>query len=354
MEFRILGPLEVLDEGRPVALGGSRRRALLALLLLHPNEVLPGDRIVDALWGERAPPTAARMLHVQVSRLRKALADGGSALATRDHGYVLTLAPEQLDARRFEDLLDRGGRELAAGHPAPAAAALERGLALWRGAALADLAYEPFAQAAIAQLEELRIAAHEQLVEAELALGRHADVIGRLQTLIGEHPYRERLRGQLMLALYRCDRQADALQAFQDARRALVEDLGIEPGERLRRLESQVLDHDPSLAAPEAAAPVAPAAHPAPAAVASPGAARRVVTVVVADLADADALAERLDPESLRRRARALRRGVRRRARAARRGGGPRRRRGDRRGVRAPRPPRGRPAARGAGGARAA
>ncbi|HYI17993.1 MAG TPA: BTAD domain-containing putative transcriptional regulator, partial [Solirubrobacteraceae bacterium] len=299
MEYRILGPLEVVEDGRVVALGGSRSRALLALLLLHANETLPAERVIDELWGEEAPATASRMLHVQVSRLRKALGNGGRAVGTREHGYTLTIAPGQLDAGRFGDLLERGGRELAAGHAEPAAAVLERALSMWRGAPLADLAYEHFAQAEIARLAELRIHAEEQLIDARLALGRHAEVVGRLPALIGEHPYRERLRGQLMLALYRCDRQADALQAYQDARRALVDDLGIEPGERLRALEQAVLEHDPSLAAPSAPPVVAPVAAPPPAAAERSSDARRAVTVAVADLADAGALAERLDPESL-------------------------------------------------------
>ena len=299
MDFHILGPLEVLDEGRAVPLGGSRQRALLALLLLHANETLSTDRLIDELWGENAPPTAAKMLHVQVSRLRKALAAAGGALVTRDRGYELTLARDRLDAHRFEDLVADGGRELAAGRPDRAAAALEQALALWRGAPLADLAYERFAQREIARLDELRVSALEQLVDAQLGLGRHAEVVGRLQSLIGEHPYRERLRAQLMLALYRCDRQADALHAYQDARRALVEELGIEPGERLRELERAVLAHDPALAPPAAVAaqPFEPAAPKAPATQRAD--ARRIVSVVFADLADSTALAERLDPEAL-------------------------------------------------------
>ena len=299
MDFHILGPLEVLDEGRAVSLGGSRQRALLALLLLHANETLSTDRLIDELWGENAPATAAKMLHVQVSRLRKALAAAGGAVVTRDRGYELTLARDRLDAHRFEDLVADGGRELAAGRPDRAAAALEQALALWRGAPLADLAYERFAQREIARLDELRVSALEQLVDAQLGLGRHAEVVGRLQSLIGEHPYRERLRAQLMLALYRCDRQADALHAYQDARRALVEELGIEPGERLRELERAVLAHDPALAPPAAAAvqPAEPAAPKAPATQRAD--ARRIVSVVFADLADSTALAERLDPEAL-------------------------------------------------------
>ena len=253
MDFRILGPLEALDEeGRRVALGGGRQRALLAVLLLHANETLTTDRLIDELWGERPPATAAKAVQVSISRLRKALAGGGGdasagVVATREHGYALRLEPERLDAHRFERLLAEGRTELAAGRPERAAAALEEALSLWRGPPLADLAYEPFAQREIARLEDLRAAALEQLIEAKLALGGHAEVIGELEGLIGEHPYRERLRAQLMLALYRSERQADALQAYQDARRTLVEELGIEPGERLRELERAILAQDPGL-----------------------------------------------------------------------------------------------------------
>jgi predicted ATPase/DNA-binding SARP family transcriptional activator len=257
MEFRILGPLEVLDEGRRVALGGSKPRALLALLLLHPGETLGTERLIDELWGERPPATAAKSLRVHVSRLRRALAAApaaelGELVVTRGHGYQLMLDPDCLDAYRFERLLAEGRRELAAGRPGRAASALEEALSLWRGRPLDDLAYEPFAQRAIALLEDLHVAATEELVEARLALGRHAEVLAQLEPLIAAHPYRERLRAQLMLALYRCDRQADALQVYQDARRALVEGLGIEPGERLRELERGILAQDPALAVPTA------------------------------------------------------------------------------------------------------
>jgi predicted ATPase/DNA-binding SARP family transcriptional activator len=257
MEFRILGPLEVLDEGRRLALGGRKPRALLALLLLHRGETLGTERLIDELWGERPPATAAKSLRVHVSRLRGALATGPAErgdelVVTRGHGYQLVLDPERLDAQRFERLVAEGRRELAVGRPERAVVALEEGLSLWRGRPLDDLAYEPFAQQAIARLDDMRVAATEELVEARLWLGRHADVLAELEPLIVEHPYRERLRAQLMLALYRCERQADALQAYQDARRALVEGIGIEPGERLRQLERAILAQDPALAAPAA------------------------------------------------------------------------------------------------------
>ena len=255
MDFRILGPLEVLDEGRSLALAGSKPRALLALLLLHANETLTTDRLIDELWGERAPAGAAKTLQMHISRLRKALAgsDGSgraSPIVTRERGYELALDPEQLDSHRFERLLARGRAELAGDRADSAVRAFEEALALWRGDPLADLAYEPFALPEIARLDDLRVATLEQLIEAKLALGGHAEVVEQLEVLIGEHPYRERLRAQLMLALYRCDRQADALQAYQDARTILVEELGIEPGERLRELEHAVLAQDPVLAWP--------------------------------------------------------------------------------------------------------
>jgi DNA-binding SARP family transcriptional activator len=255
MEFRILGPLEALDEGQAVRLGGAKQRALLAVFLLHRGEALSTERLIDELWGERPPATAAKSVQVYVSRLRKALAGGegdGSTgvIVTREHGYELELDPDRLDARRFERLVAEGRRELAAGRPERAIAALEGALSLWRGPPLADLAYEPFAQREIARLDDLRVGALEQLIEARLALGAHGELAGQLETLIAEHPYRERLRAQLMLALYRSDRQAEALQAYQDARRTLVEELGIEPGERLRELERAILGQDPALAAP--------------------------------------------------------------------------------------------------------
>jgi predicted ATPase/DNA-binding SARP family transcriptional activator len=255
MEFRILGPLEVLNEGRRVPLQGSKRRAVLALLLLHAGETLSTDQLIDGLWGEHPPAGAAKTVQVHISRLRKALgsATGDSAagtVVTREHGYRLDLAPDQLDAHRFERLLEQGRAELAAGRPEPSLRPLEEALSLWRGRPLADLAYEPFAQGEIARLEDLHLAALEQLVDAKLALGRHAEVVGQLEALIEQHPYRERLRAQLMLALYRADRQADALQAYQDARRQLVDELGIEPGERLRELERAILAQDAALMAP--------------------------------------------------------------------------------------------------------
>ena len=259
MDFRILGPLEALDGQQRVALGGSKRRAVLALLLVHANETLSTDRMIDELWGDNPPAVAAKTLQVHISRLRKALGGGSAAggadlVVTRDRGYVLELDPEQLDARRFERLVAEGRTELDGGSPVAALSTLDQALSLWRGPPLADLAYEGFAQREIARLDELHGTAIELLIEAKLALGRHAEVIGQLEALVDQYPYREGLRAQLMLALYRADRQADALQAYQDARRKLVEELGIEPGERLRELERGILAQDAELAGPPAAA----------------------------------------------------------------------------------------------------
>ena len=249
MDFRILGSLEVLDDGRAIALPGTKPRALLALLLLHPNETLRADWLIDQLWGESPPAAAAKTLQMHVSRLRKVLGggDGTGPIATRDRGYRIEIDPDQLDAHRFESLVARGRAELTAERPREAVAALDSALALWHGAPLADLAYETFAQAEAARLDELKIGALELLMEAKLALGHHGEVVERLEPLVGEHPYREGLRAQLMLALYRSDRQADALQAYQDARRTLVDELGIEPGERLRGLERAILAQDADL-----------------------------------------------------------------------------------------------------------
>jgi YVTN family beta-propeller protein len=274
VEFRILGPLEVRNEGRELPLPGSKPRAVLAILLLHANEVVSSDRLIDELWGEQPPPSAAKSLQAHVSRLRQSLEPGGAAspdsvIVTRGGGYLIRVEPDELDRARFESLLDEGTKALADGGPERAAELLREALSLWRGPPLADLAYEPFAQSEVARLEELRLSAVEQRIEAELALGHHAQVVGELESLVGRHPFRERLRAQFMLALYRSGRQAEALEAYQDARRALVDELGIEPGEELKALQGAILAHDPALggSAPprrpgrrEATAPGEPAA----------------------------------------------------------------------------------------------
>ena len=254
LEFRLLGPLEVLDGERPVALGAGQQRSLFAVLVLHANEVVSTDRLIDALWGQAPPPTAGKILQVYVSRLRKELGDG--RLVTRAPGYVLQVDRSELDLARFEQLVGEAQRS----NPGSAAQMLRRALALWRGPALADLAYESFAQAEIARLDELRWAALEQRIDADLAAGRHAPLISELGALIAEHPLREHLRGQLMLALYRAGRQAEALAAYRQAQRELADELGLEPGEELKRLEQAILRQDPALDL----AREAPAAEPAP------------------------------------------------------------------------------------------
>jgi DNA-binding SARP family transcriptional activator len=274
VDFRILGPLEVRAADAAVAIPGARPRAVLAVLLLNANRAVSAEQLAQALWGDEAPTGAVNTVQVHMSRLRKALGDS-EALVTTPAGYLLRVGPDELDAERFERRLAEGRDELAGGRPEAAAVTLDEALALWRGRPLDDLAYEPFAQHEIGRLEELRIAAVELRIEARLALGRHSEVVGELEALIAQHPYREGLRAQLMLALYRCDRQADALAAYQDARRALTDELGIEPGERLRELERAILAQDPELALP-----VAVPAASAPAAPAAP--ARRLVTVVCA------------------------------------------------------------------------
>jgi YVTN family beta-propeller protein len=248
MEFRILGPIEVSDGDRPVALGAAKQRALLALLLLHANEVVSSDRLVDGLWGERAPVTAAKSVQVYVSQLRRLLGDG--RLETRGHGYMLRVDPGALDAERFQALLDAGGAALAAGEAAPAAESLRGALALWRGAALADVAYEQFAQGEIARLDELRLVAVEERIEADLALGRHAALVAELQGLVRAEPMRERPRAQLLLAHDRSGRQVEALEAYQDARRVFVDELGLEPSRPLQELERAILTQDDALDGP--------------------------------------------------------------------------------------------------------
>ena len=245
MEFRILGPLEAWDPGGEVSLGGPKPRALLALLLLHPNEVVPADRLIEELWGDDSPEDAAAALRVNVSRLRKALPE--DVLTTRSPGYVIRVGPDALDLHRFERLVDEGRSLLARGLAADASERLRDALSLWRGPGLADFAYESFARAAIVRLEEIRLVAVELRIDADLALGRHDQLIAELEALIAEHPLRERLRRDLMTALYRSGRQAEALDAYQVARRALVDELGIEPSPVLQELERAILRQDPSL-----------------------------------------------------------------------------------------------------------
>ncbi len=282
LDFRILGPLEVLDDDRKIELGGARQRAVLAILLLHRGETVSMDRIVDLLWGERPPATAVKTVQVYVSHLRRALVE--QVVVSSRGGYALVVDAECVDALRFERLVDEG--RAASDDPARAAELLRSALAIWRGPALGDLGYEPFAQDAVARLEESRLAAVEERAEVDLRLGRHAELVAELEGLVREHPLRERLRAQHMLALYRSGRQAEALESFQSARRSLVEELGLEPGRELRALEQAILAQDPALDPPPARPRAgAPATRRRGLALVAAGAALAAVAVVAAAVA---------------------------------------------------------------------
>ena len=243
MEFRILGSLEVVEQGRGVKLGGTKQRSLLAFLLLNPNQAISRDRLIDELWGDQPPDTAATAIQVHVSQLRKAL--GRDVIVTQTPGYLIRVRDGELDLERFE----RSVAEAQSAPPEEASVLLREALGLWRGTPLAELDV-PFAHAAGARLDELRLAALEQRADADLALGRHAQLVPELEGLVREHPLREHLRGQLMLALYRSGRQAKALDVYRSGRRLLDEELGLEPDDELQRLERAILNHDPSLESP--------------------------------------------------------------------------------------------------------
>jgi DNA-binding SARP family transcriptional activator/streptogramin lyase len=253
MEFRILGPLEAAGAGGQIALGSRKQRALLAILLLRANEVVSYDRLIDDLWGECPPPSAPHTLQVYVSRLRSALRAAGAddgVLVTRPGGYMIRVGFGEFDLHRFEQLVEDSRRAFAAESFDRAADKLRVALALWRGRALADLEFEPFASLEVERLEERRLLAAEDLFEIELRQARHAALIPELEALVDQHPLRERMRGQLMLALYRSGRQADALATFQDGRDYLIEELGLEPSGMLRELQRSILHQDGSLEAP--------------------------------------------------------------------------------------------------------
>jgi YVTN family beta-propeller protein len=254
MQFRLLGPLEASLDGVELDLGSRKQRAVLALLLLNANRVIPTDRLIDELWGERPPETARSALQVYIAALRKSLGAGGVALVTRAPGYVLEVEKGAIDADRFAALRDEAR---ATDDLALRSRLLREALDLWRDVPLADLDGEVFADAARHHLEELRVGALEERIDADLSLGRHAALVAELDELVREHPYRERLRAQQMLALYRSGRQADALAAYRAAREASVEGLGLEPGPELRALERAMLDQDPALAAPGPPSPAA-------------------------------------------------------------------------------------------------
>jgi DNA-binding NarL/FixJ family response regulator/DNA-binding SARP family transcriptional activator len=251
VEYRILGPLEVVEGGEPVPLGRPKERLVLAVLLLSANEFVSRERLIDELWGESPPPTARKAVNVFVSQLRKALTrDGLDPIATADGGYRIGVEADQLDVARMRRLLATARERAAAGEPEAAAELLREALALWRGPTLAGLVLESRGRDEVAQLDELRLTALMDRIDCDLALGRHADVLGELHVLVGEHPLLERLRAQLILALYRADRQAEALEAYQQARDVLVEELGIEPSPALQRLQKGILIQDPALELP--------------------------------------------------------------------------------------------------------
>jgi DNA-binding SARP family transcriptional activator len=283
-EFRILGPLDVVDERGPVALSGPKQRALLALLLIHAGETLSTDRIVDELWGGDPPRTATTSLWNLVAQLRKLLPPG--VVETRPPGYVLRLEGHELDLRTFEDFV----AEARTADPARRSALLRQALALWRGTPLADVAYEEFARREIERLEELRLGVLEDRIDADLERGVHGELVGELEVLVRDHPLRERFRGQLMLALYRSGRQAEALQAYLDARRVLVDELGIEPRRELQDLYRSILRQEPSL---ERSAPPKPPDDQLADVVRAALAGRLVIVLG----ADADAAADGLRPE---------------------------------------------------------
>src|SRR3990170_2281419 len=250
LDFRILGPLEVRDGEDALHLGGSKQRGVLAILLLSANEVVSADRLVDKLWGDSPPEDAAMALQAHVSRLRKALPGGPELLVTRAPGYVLQIAPDQLDLERFESLAREGRSALEAGEPDRSARALRSALELWRGRPLADLQDEPFAREATSYLEDAWLDTIGTRIDADLALGRHQELVTELRALFRAHPLRESFRAQLMLALYRSGRQAEALDVYADTRRVLNDELGLEPGPALQRLQQQILVQDSELDAP--------------------------------------------------------------------------------------------------------
>jgi DNA-binding SARP family transcriptional activator len=278
MEFRILGPIEVVEGDHALALGGSRQRALLALLLTSANQVVSAERLIDELWGATPPGSAANALHYHVSRLRKTL--GPDRIVTREPGYLIRVGPDELDLLRFERL----SAEAAGVPPEAATGLLRKALALWYGPPLADLEHESFAQAEIRRLEELRLGALERQIDARLALGEHDELVPDLAALRREHPFREQLTALLMRALYAAGRQAEALAVYRETREALVETLGIEPGPSLQELERAVLRQDAGLSAPSGAAAAASSRS------------RGAIVVVAAEEAPLDGLLEIAEP----------------------------------------------------------
>src|SRR5437764_9344337 len=267
IEFRLLGTVEVVAGDRVIEIGSPKQRTLLASLRVRLNRPVPVDVLIEDLWGDAPPASVQATLQSLVSRLRVALAAARPAdgeeparLRGRDGGYALEAPPDCVDACRFDRLITDGRQAMTDGDAARAVGCLEPALALWRGAALGGLADRPFARLEAQRLEEARLGAVEDLAEALLALDRAQDALDRLTTHVAEHPLRERAWGQMMLALYRLGRQADALRAYQQLRHILGEELGVEPTPELRRLEEQILRQSTDLAAPVSPA-VTPAAH---------------------------------------------------------------------------------------------
>jgi DNA-binding SARP family transcriptional activator len=243
----VLGALEVVHGGKSVPLGGRRQRSLLAILLLRANKVISSDALIDELWGERPPDSAQHTLHAYVSRLRKLLREDGSGehvLVSYPAGYMLRVGFEELDLDRFEHLADDGRRALSSGAAGDAAAKCRAALSLWQGPALADLRFESFARVDVERLEERRVGVLEDRIDADLKLREHAALVAELESLVAEHPLRERLRQQLMLALYRSGRQAEALEAYRSARSYLVDECGLEPGKQLQTLQQAILNRE--------------------------------------------------------------------------------------------------------------
>jgi len=302
VEFRLLGPLEALEDGRSLPLGGRQQRAVLAMLLLHANELVRSEQLIDALWGEQPPPTAATTVQVYISRLRKLL--GRELLVTREPGYVLRAEPESVDAKRAERLI---ARARSAEDPGECAGLLREALALWRGRPLGDLAYERFGQEDAERLEEVRLGALEDRIEAEIALGRSAELVTEVERLVAENPLRERPRAQLMRVLYLSGRQADALAEYRKTRSVFRNELGLDPGPTLQQLERQILNQDPALGV----APTGRTMTGPPSEEARLHDERKLVTVLLADLAGATRHAEQLDPEDVLTRLRHFQRPIR-------------------------------------------
>jgi DNA-binding SARP family transcriptional activator/class 3 adenylate cyclase/tetratricopeptide (TPR) repeat protein len=302
MQFRILGPVEVWRDGEHLPVAGPKQRALLAILLMHRNRVVAAERLIELLWGDDSPDTASHSLQVHVSQLRKLLPP--KMLDSRPPGYVLYATDEQVDGSQFESRVAKASQLRRAGDLAGAVQTLREALSLWHGEPLADVATAPFAIAEVARLTELRLRAIEERLEAELVLGHHADLLPELEALVAEHPLREQLCGQLMLALYRSGQQAEASDLYQRTRAALVEQLGMDPGPNLQKLLKHILNQDPSLDPPiTPEPPVDVATGPVEATVPAPlRRERKVVSVLFCDLRDADPAPGGTDPEDVQAR----------------------------------------------------